>query len=44
MKVLGLGNGVLREPYALPPEEELNELSVRFDRLGLRNLEDYSNY
>ena len=39
MKVLGLGNGVLRAPYLLPPEEELQQMSDAFAALHLQELE-----
>jgi 4-hydroxy-tetrahydrodipicolinate synthase len=39
LKVLDLGNGVLRPPYALPPEAEQKKMSAQFDRLRVRELE-----
>lgn len=40
MKVLGLGNGVLRPPYVLPPEGELQRMADAFEAMGLTELED----
>jgi 4-hydroxy-tetrahydrodipicolinate synthase len=42
MKVLNLpgGNGVLREPYLLPPAAELDEMARAFEKLGLRRIEE----
>ena len=44
MKVLDLpgGNGVLREPYLLPPASELEEMARAFEKFGLRRIEDAS--
>lgn len=39
MKVLGIGNGVLRLPYLLPPESELQSMAQAFEKLGLSDLE-----
>lgn len=39
MKVWGLGNGVLRPPYLLPPEDEQAEMAAAFDAIGLRERE-----
>lgn len=39
MKVRGLGNGVLRLPYLLPPEEELRKMSDQFAALRIDELE-----
>jgi 4-hydroxy-tetrahydrodipicolinate synthase len=39
MKVLGLGNGVLRLPYLLPPQEELDKMAAGFEALKIRQLE-----
>lgn len=39
MKVLGLGNGVLRLPYVLPPDEDLRRMSSAFASMRLRELE-----
>lgn len=39
MKVLGLGNGVLRAPYVLPGEAELNKMAAAFDTLHVREFE-----
>jgi dihydrodipicolinate synthase/N-acetylneuraminate lyase len=39
LKVLGLGNGVLRPPYMLPPEEDQRKMSAAFDQLRVRELE-----
>jgi dihydrodipicolinate synthase/N-acetylneuraminate lyase len=39
MKVLGLGNGVLRRPYLLPPEEDLRIMERAFGELHIRELE-----
>ncbi|MDE3100726.1 MAG: dihydrodipicolinate synthase family protein [Chloroflexota bacterium] len=39
MKVMGTGNGVLRLPYVLPPEEELKKMSDQMDALRVREIE-----
>jgi hypothetical protein len=41
MKVLDLpaGNGVLRRPYLLPPEEEQKEMLSALEALHIRDLE-----
>jgi 4-hydroxy-tetrahydrodipicolinate synthase len=39
MKVLGLGNGVLRPPYVLPGEAELDKMAAAFDALQVRQFE-----
>jgi 4-hydroxy-tetrahydrodipicolinate synthase len=41
LKVLGLpgGNGILRKPYVLPADDELNKMSQAFQTLGIRKLE-----
>ena len=41
LRVLGLpgGNGVLREPYLLPGEDQLAEMRREFDRLGVEAFE-----
>jgi 4-hydroxy-tetrahydrodipicolinate synthase len=39
MKVLGLGNGVLRPPYLLPPEEDFERLGASLDALRVREIE-----
>lgn len=39
MKVLGLGNGVLRPPYLLPPEEEQARMAAAFTALRIREAE-----
>ncbi|MFH1555027.1 MAG: dihydrodipicolinate synthase family protein [Pseudomonadota bacterium] len=39
MKVLGLGNGVLRPPYVLPPEEDQRRMAAALDSLRIRELE-----
>ncbi len=39
MKVLGLGNGALRPPYLLPPEEDQRKMAEAFERLRIRQLE-----
>ena len=39
MKVRGLGNGVLRLPYLLPPEEELRKMADQFAALRIDALE-----
>lgn len=41
LKVLGLpaGNGVLRRPYLLPPEEEQREMARAFEALRIREIE-----
>ena len=40
-KVLGLpgGNGYLREPYRLPPQAELDQMSAMFDKMKIRAVE-----
>jgi dihydrodipicolinate synthase/N-acetylneuraminate lyase len=40
MKVLGLGNGVLRPPYLLPGQDQQDEMLAGLRRLGLSPLED----
>ena len=39
LKVRGLGNGVLRRPYLLPPEEEQRKMADQFAALGVDELE-----
>ena len=39
MKVRGLGNGVLRLPYLLPPDEELTKMGDQFNSMHLDELE-----
>ncbi|HEV8297906.1 MAG TPA: dihydrodipicolinate synthase family protein [Acidimicrobiales bacterium] len=41
LKVLGLpgGNGQLRKPYLLPPDEDQQAMAAAFDAIGLRQLE-----
>lgn len=39
VKVLGLGNGVLRPPYLLPGEDELQQMADAFQQLRLRQVE-----
>lgn len=39
LKVLGLGNGVLRPPYMLPSEAEQQEMGRLFDHMRLREIE-----
>jgi len=39
MKVLGLGNGVLRPPYLLPGEDDQRRMAEAFTRMGVRELE-----
>ena len=39
MKVLGLGNGVLRPPYVLPDEADQRRMAAAFARMGIRELE-----
>ncbi len=39
MKVQGLGNGVIRLPYLLPPEEELRKMAEQFSALGINQFE-----
>jgi dihydrodipicolinate synthase/N-acetylneuraminate lyase len=41
LTVLGLpgGNGVLRRPYVLPPQNEIDEMAAAFDALDVRGLE-----
>ncbi len=38
LKVSGRGNGVLRPPYLLPPESELEEMARALDALGVPEL------
>jgi dihydrodipicolinate synthase/N-acetylneuraminate lyase len=40
MKVLGLGNGVLRPPYLLPGQDQQDELLAGLRQLGLSPMED----
>jgi len=42
LRVLGLPgcNGVLREPYLLPGEDQLAEMRREFDRLGVEAVEE----
>jgi 4-hydroxy-tetrahydrodipicolinate synthase len=42
MKVLGLGNGVLRLPYLLPPDEDLRRMADAFAALRIAELEGLS--
>ena len=39
MKVLGLGNGVIRRPYLLPPEEEQRKMADAFEAMRIREIE-----
>jgi 4-hydroxy-tetrahydrodipicolinate synthase len=39
MKVLGLGNGVMRPPYLLPPDDDFERLSRGLEHLQIRELE-----
>jgi 4-hydroxy-tetrahydrodipicolinate synthase len=39
LKVLDLGNGVLRPPYLLPSEDDQRRMLAAFDALGVRELE-----
>jgi 4-hydroxy-tetrahydrodipicolinate synthase len=41
LKVLGLpgGNGVIRKPYVLPPDDELDAMATAFDAMDLRRIE-----
>jgi hypothetical protein len=41
MKALGLpgGNGVLRPPYLLPDQSQLDEMAQMLDRFGLARIE-----
>jgi len=39
MKVLGLGNGVLRPPYLLPPQEDQDRMAAAFAALRIREEE-----
>ncbi|MDE3100687.1 MAG: dihydrodipicolinate synthase family protein [Chloroflexota bacterium] len=39
MKVLGLGNGVMRRPYLLPPEDDQRRMAKAFAALRLQELE-----
>jgi dihydrodipicolinate synthase/N-acetylneuraminate lyase len=41
LKVLGLpgGNGVIRKPYVLPPDDELDAMAAAFDTMDLRRIE-----
>jgi 4-hydroxy-tetrahydrodipicolinate synthase len=41
LKVLALpgGNGVIREPYVLPPQKELDEMARAFESLDVRGIE-----
>jgi 4-hydroxy-tetrahydrodipicolinate synthase len=36
MRVLGIGNGVLRPPYLLPDDDQLEEMRVGLEGLGIR--------
>lgn len=42
MKVLGMGNGVLRRPYLLPPQSELDRMAAMFEAMKLRQIEQRS--
>jgi hypothetical protein len=44
MKVLELpaSGGPIREPYVLPPKEEIDEMKREFERLDIRKLEGLS--
>jgi hypothetical protein len=39
LKVLGLGNGVMRRPYVLPPDDKLREFKAALDAAGVWDLE-----
>jgi 4-hydroxy-tetrahydrodipicolinate synthase len=39
LKVLGLGNGVMRRPYVLPPDDRLREFKAALDATGVWDLE-----
>jgi 4-hydroxy-tetrahydrodipicolinate synthase len=39
LKVLGLGNGVMRRPYVLAPDEKLQEFKAALDQTGVWELE-----
>jgi 4-hydroxy-tetrahydrodipicolinate synthase len=39
LKVLGLGNGVLRPPYLLPPQEDQARMAAAFEALRIREEE-----
>jgi 4-hydroxy-tetrahydrodipicolinate synthase len=39
MKVLGMGNGVLRPPYLMPDEAEQRRMATAFQKLRLREVE-----
>jgi len=39
LKVLGLGNGVMRPPYLLPPQEDFDRLSVSLRGLGIAEID-----
>jgi hypothetical protein len=38
LRVMGLGNGVLRPPYLLPPESEQEEMARAFEQVGIPEL------
>jgi hypothetical protein len=40
LKALGLGNGVIRPPYLMPPDEQVGRLRVALDGIGLWALEE----
>lgn len=39
LQVLGLGNGVIRKPYAMAPDEQLQKFKVALDDIGVWELE-----
>jgi 4-hydroxy-tetrahydrodipicolinate synthase len=39
LKALGLGNGAIRAPYQMPPEERIEGLGMAIDEIGAWNLE-----
>jgi hypothetical protein len=39
LKVLGLGNGIMRPPYVLPPDDKLGEFKAALDATGVWDLE-----
>lgn len=39
LRVLGLGNGVMRPPYLLPPEADFQRMAAALDKLGVREYE-----
>jgi 4-hydroxy-tetrahydrodipicolinate synthase len=39
LKVLGLGNGVMRPPYVMPPADHLDKFKAALDEIGVWDLE-----